>query len=565
MALEYFNLYKKYYDVLIENEGIVDSANDLSSDSENNLKAIFATFVNKIDSSKWEEIAKPIVSNNILISLTNEIKKLNNFIKNNLVNACNLSIKSLLPKIEEIKTNNEELDRTIAKISVLETTLDRVLSQLRATSPTITYTTYDEITRKKINHEEENPTWRALKNSEESLKNQISELNIKKEKLINLLNELCIEANNFINSILNLNTGLSSSQISNQLPNYSNVNLEMFFDEYPEAKDMFLYYCPILQQKLGITDENQMYQMLMNAYKDPNVIPRYGTFNNLLNAIVNNCPDNYLDFKFNPSVLNPFESESGLFAPMTAYKYNLYDNYSDKYVVLYEELDVNGYTIKIVQVMPGAKGEFSLFKDKVSITPLEQHFYDIYKANVINVMDNNFSQEIMDCLTSDTDITFVIPYDKEVMNVSLPIDNYAGFYNLDGNICLDPYGSLHNNYYYTDSVIAHELGHKFDATYENNNIIRNFSELIVDIFDGKIDGYSYSSTFMDSRFTDFAQKYSIEVDSIQPSGYTADDIKNDTVEFFACSFDAYINNPDELQTLCPEVYSAIEEMIGGTW
>ena len=29
--------------------------------------------------------------------------------------------------------------------------------------------------------------------------------------------------------------------------------------------------------------------------------------------------------------------------------------------------------------------------------------------------------------------------------------------------------------------------------------------------------------------------------------------------------DKYINNPDELQTLCPEVYTAIEEMIGGTW
>lgn len=85
----------------------------------------------------------------------------------------------------------------------------------------------------------------------------------------------------------------------------------------------------------------EAYQMMMDAYDDPSVIQRYGTFDALLNAIVTNCPVTYLDYNFNPVAFNPYKDSSGLLTIIGPYnnarEYELSPNYMEKYVAYYEE------------------------------------------------------------------------------------------------------------------------------------------------------------------------------------------------------------------------------------
>lgn len=559
MELEYFSKYKKYYDVLINNANILGTSQELSSECTNLFETAVSNHFNSIISYEWEESGKDVVTNVILNGLTDDFEKICDLINNNLVVACNLAINSLLPKLKEIYKKNIELNNVEKDIyqyssnkESAQSKLDKLLNSSPSNSDGPKYTTI-------INSGEEKSN---LQSKLWFYNGKLDELYSKKNGLIDELNVLCDEANKLIIAILELDESLSNSDISARVPIYLDNEMKSFYEQFPQAKEMFSYYGPQLQKKLGIIDTNVVCQMLMESYmtlcvgKDQNNVPKYGTFNALLNAIVDNCPDNYKDFDFNPYLTDFWNMQMSEKLEF----YNLKNGFDDKYVIMCEEINIKGTDIEFVQILPGYIDD--LGESKKSLTALEEHFYNIYKANVINTIENKIPLSVLESSASDTGMRFIMPYDKEVL-LNFNNDKASpGFYDMEsGNISIEPIGSLYNNDLYSKNAITHQIGHKFDATYNDGIMGRKMDEISYEIFSGNVDARSYYSKRGRNNFYILAKQYSDKLVYINNDYPAATTLKNNTEEFFATAFDAYVNNEKDLYTLCPEVHNTIENMI----
>lgn len=562
MELEYFNKYKKYYDVLINNTNILGTSQTLSSECFNLFEQAVSNYFNAIIGYEWEESGKDIVTSVILSGMKDDFENICSLINDNLVVACNLAINSLLPKLKEIYKKNVDLNDVITNIYDYSRNKENVQSKLdKLLYPNVSNSNGPRYTTIINSAEEKNDLQAKLW----FYNGKLDELNANKEILVNELNILCDEANKLIIAILELDESLSDSDISARVPLYVDDELNSFYDKYPHAREMFNYYGPILQKKLGIIDTNVVCQMLMESYatlcanNDQNNIPRYGTFNALLNAIVDNCPSNYKDFDFNPNITNflniQFEEKLEF--------YNLKNGFDDRYVITRETISINDTNIEFVQILPGYTNNFG--ESKSSLTPLEQHFYDIYKANIINTIDEKIPLSVLKSCASDTGIKFIMPYDKEVL---LTFNNDVaspGFYDMkSGNISIEPIGTLYNNDLYVKNAVTHQIGHKFDATYNESTRHRKMSEIGYEAFHSNVDALSYSSETGKVNFYRMAQEYSDKLVYIDRNFPVATVLKDNTAEFFATSFDAYVNNEKDLQILCPEVHNTIGKMIDDT-
>jgi len=561
MELEYFNKYKEYYEALNSSANVLRNSEALASECTNLFEQTVSGLFTTVSESEWEESGKDIATNVVLNGLKDDFQSICNLINNNLVVACNIAINSLLPKINEIYKKNIELNNITKELyeymrnkSNAESRLNKLSNNNNANG--ITYTTV-------INAGEERNKLNSLVYT---YNKKINELSVLKEECINELNTLCSEANNYIIAILELDESLSDSAISARIPIYMDDQLNSFYEKYPSAKEMFNYYGPILQGKLGIIDTNIMVQMLMETYlalnadKDQNNIPKYGSFNAFLNAIANNCPDNYKDFNFNPNITNFSNLELGKKLNF----YNLKNGFDDKYVITIEKININGKSVEIVQILPGSTNDYG--EAKTSLTNLEQHFNNIYKANVINTVNNKIPVPVLESISSDTDIKFILTDENEVLLNNENNKGCPGLYDMQsGSICLEPIGMINSGDLSVDNVVAHQIGHKFDANYDNKSIHRNLSETVHEIFNSNVDALSYSSNTKDDRFYKMAQNNADKLSYIDNIFPTSNSFKKSTTEFFASSFDAYVNNEKDLITLCPEVHDAITQMINKTW
>lgn len=214
--MRYFELYKKYYDVL--DEGIVSKSASLAEIVSQTATST-SMYANKINSNAWNESGSPLIKNSVLSNIDSSCTKLSNFINDKLVSVCGMAINKLLPTIKEIKKNDESLDQVECKLSTIITTKNRIESELRYLR----------------RNDEENVRISHLNSSLRSLSSQISSLSSERDNIIKILVGLCEEANTTISSILMLN-GYSKSQVSGMLPVYDISNDSLTYTDVSSGR-----------------------------------------------------------------------------------------------------------------------------------------------------------------------------------------------------------------------------------------------------------------------------------------------------------------------------------------
>lgn len=250
---------------------------------------------------------------------------------------------------------------------------------------------------------------------------------------------------------------------------------------------------------------------------------------NVMNALVKNKPDNYHEYKFNPT---------------TQMHSNDYYDYNNKTINNYqtnsEIINVNGYEYEIAQVLP---------KD---CTSTEKLAYNFSKANVVNTM-KTLPDKYLELCSKGNSNTITLVCNRSAMNNNA---NWSGYYKpsaaLSSNtnmITIDIHGSFTDNEFYTQDTLIHEMGHKFDDMSQSNSII---DWILGDI----------THTDGNREWANTYNKYNNVVSGINLGGYVSYPNVN---EFFADSMVAYIKNPDMLKSLCPEVYNLISGMLDGEY
>ena len=214
--MRYFELYKKYYDVL--DEGIVSKSASLAEIVSQTATST-SMYANKINSNAWNESGSPLIKNSVLSNIDSSCTKLSNFINDKLVSVCGMAINKLLPTIKEIKKNDESLDQVECKLSTIITNKNRIESELRYLR----------------RNDEENVRISHLNSSLRSLSSQISSLSSERDNIIKILVGLCEEANTTISSILMLN-GYSKSQVSGMLPVYDISNDSLTYTDVSSGR-----------------------------------------------------------------------------------------------------------------------------------------------------------------------------------------------------------------------------------------------------------------------------------------------------------------------------------------
>ena len=249
----------------------------------------------------------------------------------------------------------------------------------------------------------------------------------------------------------------------------------------------------------------------------------------IIRALENNPPDNYGEYNFMPtSQINA----------------NSYYDYNNKTIANYqtnsEIININGYNYEIAQVLP---------KD---CTKTEMLAYNFGKANIINTMRTLPDKYLELCSKGNTNV-ITLTCNKQAMNNS---GNWSGYYkpsalfnNRTNMITIDIHGSFYDNTYYTQDTIIHEMGHKFDDMMYDKNII--------DWIFGRT-----SYTVSNNKWNDLYKKYGNVLSAINLGGYESYPNVN---EFFGDATVAYFKNPDEIKTLCPEVYNQISNMLDGEY
>ena len=249
----------------------------------------------------------------------------------------------------------------------------------------------------------------------------------------------------------------------------------------------------------------------------------------IIRALENNAPQNYHEYNFNPT--SQMHSND-------YYDYN--DNTINKYQTNSENIDINGYTYEIAQVLP---------KD---CTKTEELAYNFGKTNIINTMRTLPDKYLKICSQGNSN-AITLTYTRDAMNNTA---NWSGYYkpsaflsSKTNSITIDIHGSFIDNTFYTQDTLIHEMGHKFDDLLYGKNVI-----------DWIFGTTSYTKSH--SEWTKAYKKYSNVVSGLNMSGYMTYPNVN---EFFGDATVAYFKTPDLVKTMCPEVYTLMNNMLDGEY
>ena len=263
-------------------------------------------------------------------------------------------------------------------------------------------------------------------------------------------------------------------------------------------------------ERMGFTEEQ------VNKYLD-----KFDFYEKIarVNALKNNCPDNYADFNFNPGPL------------LHDYTYyGISEKALDKYDLQSEVINVNGFQVEIVQMIPK------------NCSDIELLLYNYAKANTINTL-STLPADFLGCVEEFNNAIVLAcdidDYMNKDMGYTLGLTFNTGLKNAEGVIVLDAHGSFYNSDIWITESLIHEMGHKFDNAYND-------------------DDYGYSTGQGYDEWNGYRKKYARTVAGIIPGGYSSESLDEDHVhEFYAECIQAYFLAPDELKVLCPNVYDAI--------
>lgn len=185
----YFSKFENYYNSLKNNTNIYANASNLYDTSKMQENIIKNNYMNKIMDSKWQEDGKLTIVQGVLQNICDDITKLTGYLENNLLQACNLSINSLLPVLENIKTNDTTLDASLIE-------LDEYKKQLAITNSKIEKTITNENGEDEITFVS-NPKYENIISRLNSIQSRIIEIK-------NKLNNLSDEAIKYITQIMML-------------------------------------------------------------------------------------------------------------------------------------------------------------------------------------------------------------------------------------------------------------------------------------------------------------------------------------------------------------------------
>ena len=182
---KYYKAYEKYYKSLNGKSNIISKSKELFSQNEiyqNRLE----TTLNSISSKQMSGTGFNIFRSLITTKVSSSFDRLGDFIENRLIKASSKSINELLPKVKEIKSKDEYLDKLIKEYETLK----------------ISY----EIENNKLNRLDVlSEEYKSQKSLVMSLKSEV-EAKIKEyNKELGIIEGLCIEANAIITSIVSLN------------------------------------------------------------------------------------------------------------------------------------------------------------------------------------------------------------------------------------------------------------------------------------------------------------------------------------------------------------------------
>lgn len=206
MNYVYFSHYEKYFNALNGNTGIVTKANSLNLNCSNSIISIDSTFFKKISDSKWQEQGKQIIESSITTGMKNSLNNLSNFISDNLLKACDLSINHLLVKVKLIKEKEDILIALQNKLKEEENNLETLKKQEPSETKTV-----DGVEVNNEKHDE----WVTKVNDKIIEINRImAQIKLK----IKEIEQLCAEANNVIAEIIALNGNMSAEEIVSMIP-----------------------------------------------------------------------------------------------------------------------------------------------------------------------------------------------------------------------------------------------------------------------------------------------------------------------------------------------------------
>ena len=306
---------------------------------------------------------------------------------------------------------------------------------------------------------------------------------------------------------LNMDTDLvTDNELNSILNSFTDHDIELF--DNLKKSDIFNI---IKKDTLRKQDEIDI-TLLISEYANADPL--------LIKDIVDNITDEYFSIKFEPTI---FRGKDDV--------YELDSNYFKDAVVNTETFEIQGHQFEILQVMSKAEGTTNKY-GTTDISTFEKLRLDIMKANIIKNI-KELPKNIVDIISMNDKNRFVISSEKDAI-VSKEV-NSGYFRPTTYTIVIRTDTSIDYN---SRVVLKHEIGHKFDkniAYYKDNKPLVLYSD--------------YSE-----EWNTLYQKYSNDVANIVPRGYSP--IPN-TREFFAEAFEAYLDDPKALKTMCPEVYESL--------
>ena len=249
----------------------------------------------------------------------------------------------------------------------------------------------------------------------------------------------------------------------------------------------------------------------------------------VMQALVNNAPNNYLSYNFNPGNITNTDKY-----------YDFNSNTINNYSTNSEIININGYDYEICQVLPS------------DVTNTEKLVYNFSKANVINTM-RTLPDKYLKLCSGGSSNSIILTSSREAMNNSGVWSGYykpSSIYVRNNNmIVVDIHGSLIDNEYYTQDTIIHEMAHKFDdMMYETNLIEKIFGKP------------NYTNNH--NEWQECFNKYKNILNGIDYDGYEQFPNVN---EFFGDAMVAYFKSPETVKKLCPELYELTSKMLDGEY
>lgn len=244
----------------------------------------------------------------------------------------------------------------------------------------------------------------------------------------------------------------------------------------------------------------------------------------VINALGWNYPSNYSEYHFNPTDVPTDKIDYA--------RTEIDPNTANNYRVRNENVDINGYTYDIVQVLP------------TSCHKIEELVYDFNKANIVNTM-STLPDVFLDAGRSGASNCLVLTCDENAMMYKgEQTKKYGGYYRPGSEMVV-----INTKYAFSGSRyslvsqdwVIHEYAHKYDDMKNKNG-----------------DYYTENS----KKWNDLYNENKNKINGIDPGGY---DEFPDAQEFFADGMVAYFKSPDALKGVSEEVYNAYTEILGGDY